>query len=879
MLLVGSPVFRAQPTVSLRIVPAAVVLLWVVWSFGLSGTLAGPRIDLNTRLAIPMNDRIDGAAVGDFDRDGILDIAVVHRYLSQGVEILHGLGAGRFEAWQSITTTSEPTEVVAADLNHDGILDLAMTGSGPAVTVLFGDWYGQFGSPNSFGSTQRSDDLAVADLNGDGDPDIAVTHYYTNTLDIFAGNGAGAFVGPMVITIPAASSSGILARDFNGDGRADLAIGVPSGIVFIAGLGLGGYGTPVSSVIGSGSIDLTSADFDVDGIPDLATTDPNSGSALVLRGTGDGHFTLAQTIPVTPGVTAVASGDLNADGRADLVVIGSDMTIVVLLATGPGQFGAGVPYPAGYLPRTLILADLDQDGRQDLLTGNVLGEDLAILRGDGLGRFGAETSLTFPWPVSDIGAADFDGDGTTDLAVLQGFTPGHVECGQPPYPNLSGPIDCGPQMQVLVLSGTGQASFGPPISAPARCDPSALAIADFNGDGRPDVATANRGARDSFGVCYSASLSVFAGDGHGHLASFIDLVVPNYPNDIVAGDFNEDGVPDVAVAFADPNLVAIYRLAPGPALVLTSSWVPPAVPQFLAAADLTGDGHFDLAVALSNGEVAVLRGNGAGVIAPASVCAAGTEGGTGPVSIGNFDGSGLREIAAIGTNSVRVMQVAGMGAFCSTSYEVPVPAGAQGLGARDLNGDGIDDLLITDGHFRVSVVAGGFIPPWMPDDTYGDSYSEAVTTADFDSDGLPDVAVAVPGYGVVSVVRNITPAAPRLILRLEGSPMTGPPAPAGADSTVSWTGVLGATRYDVVRGSLATLRTGRGDFTSAVHDCLANDLPWTHVVESDVPPVGDGWWFLARPLFPAGPGSYDGEGPGQVGRRDSEIAASPLACP
>jgi hypothetical protein len=871
MLLARSPVFRAH---------LPVVLVWVVWSFGLSGALAGQRIELNTRLSIPMNDRIDDAAVGDFDRDGILDIAVVHRYPSQAVEILRGLGAGRFEAWQSIATTSEPTKVVAADLNHDGILDLAMTGFGPAVTVLFGEWDGQFGAPNYFGSTQRSDDLAVADLNGDGDPDIAVTHYYNSTIEIFAGNGAGAFVGPRVLTIPAASSSGILARDFNGDGRADLAIGVPSGIVFIAGLGLGGYGAPVSSVIGSGSIDLTSADFDLDGIPDLATTDPNGGSALVLHGTGDGHFTLAQTIPVTPGVAAVASGDLNADGRADLVVNGSDLTIVVLLATGPGQFGAGVPFPAGYLPLALIIADLDQDGRQDLLTGNVLGEDLAILRGDGLGRFGAESSLTIPWLVSDIGAADFDGDGTTDLAVLQGASPPHFECGVPPYTSpSSGPIDCGSQMQVLVLPGTGQASFGAPISAPARCDPGSLAIADFNGDGRPDVATGNRGARDSFGVCNSASLSVFAGDGHGHLASFIDLEVPNVPNDIVAGDFKEDGVPDIAVAFADPNLVAIYRLAPGPALVLAGSWVPPAVPQFLAAGDLTGDGHLDLAVALSTGQVAVLRGNGAGLITPASVCAAGMEGGTGPVSIGDFDGSGLREIAAIGTNSARVMQVAGMGTFCATSYEVPVPAGAQGLGASDLNGDGLDDLLITDGGFRVSVVAGGFIPPWTPDDTYGDFYAQAVTTGDFDSDGLPDVAVAIPGYGVVSVVRNITPAAPRLILRLEGSPMTDAPAPAGGNATVSWTGVLGATRYDVVRGSLATLRTGRGDFTSAVNACLANDLMSTFVDEQGLPMVGDGWWFLARPLFPAGAGSYDGEGPGQVGSRDSEIAASPLACP
>src|SRR5262249_48310661 len=150
---------------------------------------------------------------------------------------------------------------------------------------------------------------------------------------------------------------------------------------------------------------------------------------------------------------------------------------------------------------------------------------------------------------------------------------------------------------------------------------------------------------------------------------------------------------------------------------------------------------------------------------------------------------------------------------------------------------------------------------------------------DFDADGLPDVAVADPGHRVVSVVRNITPAAPRLTLGVEGPPMTDGSEPARAGSTLFWTGVLGATQYDVVRGSLAALRSGAGDFTSAVAACLANDLPSTHVDESDVPALGDGWWFLARPLFPSGPGSYDGEGPGQVGSRDAEIAASALACP
>jgi len=872
--------------VRLRVV-VVVAVVWIAWSFGLAAAIAGPRIDLATRLSIRTTGEVRGAGVGDFDEDGIPDIAVVH---PTGVEILRGLGSGRFESSTSITTTptSLPAQVIATDLNHDGHLDLVMTGLYPAaVTVLLGNGLGDFGTPASYGTAPwSSSSLAVADLNGDTHPDIAVAVAHTYTVDIFSGNGEGGFLAAStVITIPGyvEPGTGIIAGDFNDDGKTDLVLG--TGIVFIPGDGLGGYGTPVITQ-GFGSWGFTSADFDGDGVPDLASL--LAGSIRLLHGTGDGHFTFAAELfapHVARNDQELASGDLNGDGRPDVAVSGHSNPIIVFLATGPMQFGAGVPYEAAYggSSDTLGIADFDQDGRQDLMVGSG-GIDLSILRGDGLGRFPMETFLGFPSLVADIGAADFDGDGMPDLAVLDG--PAVSTCSGP----LPGTIDCGASMQVQVRPGTGQALFGPSISSPARCAPTALAIADFNRDGRPDVATANRGARGSAGVCYAASLSVLAGDGHGQLVTFVDLPVPNQPDDLVTGDFDEDGIPDLAVAFANAGLVAVYRLGPGPALVPAATWIAPASPGFLATGDLDGDGHLDLAVAISNGEVAVLRGNGAGLILPAAECAPGPGGGTGPVSIGDFDGDGRREIAATGTKSVRVMQVAAMATSCATSFEIAIPAGAQGLGTRDLNGDGLDDLLVADGFGYVSTVASASLPPSTADDLYGINGARAVAIDDFDSDGLPDVAVAGPLLGPynrsVAVVRNITPAAAHLTLRVAGPLLTdemsmdGPGmAAGGAASTLFWTGVLGATGYDIVRGSLAALRTGGGDFTSAVDDCLANDLPATVIDASDVPNAGDGWWFLARPLSPAGPGSYDGEGPGQVGSRDAQLAASSLACP
>jgi hypothetical protein len=854
----------------------ALTLFLVACAFAPVGAMAGPLIRLNARLEIPTADVIRQAAVGDFDEDGIPDIVVVHR---SGVEIFRGLGSARYDSASIATISGYDQKVVATDLNHDGHLDLAMTGViGAALAILLGDGAGHFTGPAYYGTLpgDLGGGLAVADLNGDGHPDIARTNDATNLVSIFPGDGEGLFTAaPTLIAFQGSFpyGAGIVARDFNGDGKTDLVIGV-GGVYFIPGDGAGGFGTPVFS--GWPSLSLASADFDGDGVQDLATL--GSGYLTLLHGTGDGHFTPTSMLPGYRLVEGLATGDLNGDGRPDFVVAGHFLPMYVFLATGPMQFAPSVDYLDGY-GNPLVIADLDQDGRLDLL-GTDDWIHLRILRGNGFGRFAKESRLpAFPSHIPDLGAADFDGDGLPDLAVLQSDGPSVTTCNNP----QPAPIDCGPGMQVQVVPGLGQALFGPPISSPARCAPTALAIADFNGDGRPDIATANRGARNP-GICYAASLSVLAGDGQGHLATYADLPVPDQPDDIVAADFDDNGTPDVAVAFANAGMVGVYRLAPGPALVPAGTWVAPSSPLFLAAGDLNGDGHLDLAVALASGEVAILHGDGSGLVLAAEQCPAGPGGGTGEVAIGDFDADSLPDIAAIGTKSVRVMHADAGGSFChAPPDEIVIPDGARRLGTSDLNHDGFDDLLVTDGTTHISIVAGASSLPPVATDSYGVWLAGALTTADFDADGLPDIAVANPSSSGVGVARNISAATPRLMLRWAGPPPEDgyerPPVPGDAGSTLFWTGVLDATGYDVVRGRLATLRTGGGDFGVAVDACVAHDLPWTVVSEPGVPDAGDGWWYLARPLFPAGHGSYDGEGPGQVGSRDPEIAASPLACP
>lgn len=843
-----------------------------------AGTLCGdlpifgaPVVDLSTRRVLAMDDRPEGVAAGDFDEDGEPDIAAVHGYLSNGVVLFRGLGSGRFAPATSLTTTDRPFAVIVGDYNEDEHLDLAFTGGGPAaLTVLLGDGAGGFGMPAGFGSTTRSDSLAAADINEDGHLDIAVSHIFTNSLSIYPGNGAGRFGQPLLVPVPRSSPAGVVAGDFNGDGHADLAVGVSTGCVVFAGDGGGGFGPGFPVDEGSGSTELAAADLNGDGVLDLAVVNRGTGTVLLLGGAGDGTFQRLDEWTVAPGVDTLALGDLNADGLPDLVIGGTGEQVHVLLGTGPGAFAPPVSYRAGGLPDALLVADLTRDGRMDVIAGNILGREVAILPGDGLGRLRAEISLPLAWSQTpDILAADFNEDGMIDLAALNSDGPFITQCGGGGAVAAASPLDCGPRMQLGVLPRAGPAAFGAPLLASTRCAAAAMAAADFNLDGHLDVATANRGARDAFGICFPASLSILLGDGRGGFAPPLDLEVPDEPDDVAAGDFTGDGVPDLVVAYRENAVVGLYRVDPGPVIVPVSAVFLTSGPSALDVGDLDGDGDLDVAVALPGSHrVAIIQGNGMGQLVYQTDCAPGT--GTasiGSVAIGDFDGDAVPDIAAAGSLELALLHRSG-NFFClpGNTESLSIPAGAAVLGVHDVDNDGGADVLVGNGGGRLTAVSGG--PPLAAaaTDAFGAYWSGRLAIADFDDDGIADVAMSSAVGNEVSVVLNHTAAAPSLLLRLE-------------ESMIAWTGVLGALAYDIVAGDLATLRGSGGDFAVAIDACLANDVAVTYVYDPGTPAPGEGRFFVARPIFPSGPGSYDSDGPSQVAPRDPGINASSLACP
>jgi MBG domain (YGX type)/Bacterial Ig-like domain (group 3)/FG-GAP-like repeat len=339
---------------------------------------------LNSSYAIPA-DGANSIAVGDFDGDSTLDIAIANMD-SNSVTILLGNGDGTFIAAPSLATGSYPYGLVTGDFNGDGKLDLAVACNGSnSVNIFLGNGNGTFTAGTSVSVAKSPQGIAVGDFNGDGKLDLAVTTWgvspTNNSVAILLGNGNGTFTAA---ASPATGSApqGITVGDFNGDGKLDLAV----------------------ANIGSNTVSI-------------------------LLGNGNGTFTAAAS-PSSGGTSPyrVAAGDFNGDGKLDLAVVNRNGggTVAILLGNGNGTFTAGVTYAAPYA-ETIAVGDFNGDGKLDLAVTNEAGNSVTILLGNGNGTFTAAASPssggTDAWAVA---AGDFNGDGFPDLAVTNLLSPATV---------------------------------------------------------------------------------------------------------------------------------------------------------------------------------------------------------------------------------------------------------------------------------------------------------------------------------------------------------------------------------------------------------------------------------------------------------------------
>lgn len=626
----------------------------------------------------------------------------------------------------SIPVGRFPVDMVIGDFNEDGVDDLAVANNPDStISILLGDGLGGFDRKHDVPVGPGPLKIIAADFNDDGAQDLATTRWSTQGpgVSVLLGDGQGGFARAPDLAVPVHQyldgPYALAAGDFNGDGAQDLAVTITGGFLYSSvgiylGDGLGGFTLTSEVGVDIRPFAIATGDFNRDGAADLAVVSAHVNKVDILLGDGFGGFDRTVDLPVGREPRWIAVGDFDGDGAQDLAVANQfDRTISILLGDGSGGFTRASDVPAGFSAGAMTLGDFNGDGAQDLAVANNSSGTVTILLGDGLGGF----SLTSDWPVgvapSSVVRGDFDRNGAEDLAVTNRNS------------------------SVSVLLGDGLGGFTSVSSRTVGLSPYSIVSGDINGDGSMDLATANSG---------SDSVSILLGDGLGGFTGEADVAVGQNPVSLVIGDLDGDGDPDLVTANAiDHTLSALLGDGLGGFDRMPDRPVG-GYPNAISIGDLNGDGTPDLAVTIQPNTVSVLLGDGLGGFSPAPSQAVGNN----PYSIagGDFNHDGRRDLAvgnigdATTVSTVSVLLGDGLGGF-SRGPDSAVGPGPRSIVSDDLDGDGELDLAFVQvGPGTIGILigdgAGGFSP--APDLDAG-PIPQSLAVGDFNGDGVPDLAV------------------------------------------------------------------------------------------------------------------------------------------
>ena len=733
-----------------------------------------------------------------------------------------------------------------------------------------------------------------ADFDGDGTPDAVFIPY--KPIEVFevliAASGVPKANYPVAIALPAPPLM-IRAIDVNKDGKPDLIVSTadapsgnsPGAIYVLLNNGSGGFQASTRYAAGSEPLGFAVADVNNDGNLDLIVADQGdatgSGAGVaVLFGNGAGGFSSPSNFPTTAPAKAVVVGDFNGDKILDIAAATGPVISVFpgngTGGNGNGTFGTRLTFPSGGDSSYLAMGDFNGDGKLDLVSSNFLEQTAAVLLNNTTGStisFAPQVS----YPISKgrgpdyLSVTDFNNDGIPD--IIGGIS----------SPTSSQLVIAGNSNNAIdVLLGKGDGTFAPfpvpPLTPVGSTSPIAFAVAgDFNNDGKMDVVAMAQN---------STSLLFYAGHGDGTYAAPVSTALGGtYANAVgaVTGDFNGDGVPDLAIVTNGGFAVAL-SLKNGSFQPLNTIFKSAISAGSLAVADFNGDGKLDIATPIcgSTGgpvSVHVYDGNGAGGFTdsqpvtlnycPSALFTSDLNGDKKPdlVSLNNSGSSSVADVIlnqgqgafanpkgygldpngsamltlvdANGDGSPDLVSVSlinrpysintllnnGDGTFAK-AVSTPTPYAAWALAGADLNGDKKGDLIISPNPFAANddtydllfAVSNGDGSFQAPVHLNGPN-STGLQLADFNGDGRPDLLVtstssAPLGY-FLTILTGAPPSAPppASLSLVNGASFTAN-APVAAESIASAFGSHLAVASNP-GGTLVTVKDAAGTNRSA----------------------------------------------------------------
>jgi hypothetical protein len=577
------------------------------------------------------------------------------------VSILVSNPIGGFYPYSGYVVGKFPFAVATGDFNGDGNADIVSANlSDNTVTIIVN------GDRGNYAVGFAPDALAIGDLNGDGKLDIVTSNLSDNTISVLVSNTFGGFNTSATPYNVGKTPQGVAIGDINRDGKLDIVV---------------------------------------------ANSGSTANSVSVLIGDGSGRFPFgSDSYPVGRTPTGIALGDLNGDGRPDIVTANSgDTNISILLSdnTTTSGFYSPLTINVGKNPSSVAIGDIDGDGKLDVVTANSGDNTITLLRGNGFGSFNIPYNYTVGLNPYSVAIGDINGDGRPDIVTAN-----------------SG------DNTVTVLSNKSV------VNNPRN---------DFNGDGKSDILWRNN----------DGSVALWQLNGSTATPKSIGALPAGWTT-AGTGDFNGDGKTDILLRNTATGSVANWRMN-GEAVIkattigtLTAGWsIAGTAYLYGDPRDINGDGTADILLTNTNGTVAEWRMNNSTVTEAKTI---GTlSAGWSVAGTGDFNGDLKTDILLKNTNgTIAEWQMDGSTVLAGLVIGAVTPDWSI-AGVADFNGDGKADLLFRNTNGNVAEwqidgstvtstkIIGSSTPDW-----------KISGTGDYNGDGKADILWRNDGGGVAT---------------------------------------------------------------------------------------------------------------------------------